>query len=156
MADDQYRQYKEDAAVNLPERTVRDDRVAWYRARRALAGGRVQRPTDYTDFKANIASAVEELRLEIRDQHEQTRVEVVKAKQDVLTAVKASPAANMKLLCEFGFLFFAFSLAIRYTLRIELVNTAFALFMLFALGVYWAMARMKQESEKRSNDGQNG
>jgi len=103
---------------------------------------------DYTGFKAQITSAVEELKLEIRGQHEQTRAEVRDVKLEFIKAVKASPARYMKSVCEFGALFMLFALAVRFALHIELVNTAFAIFMLLAFGVYWTMAHVKQESEK--------
>jgi hypothetical protein len=107
-------------------------------------------PEDYSGFKATMASFAEEIKLEIRDQHHQTRAEIQTVRHDVLEAVKASPAEYVKLLCELGSLFLVFSLVVRFALKIELVNPAFAVFMLFACALYWSMANVKQRSEKRS------
>jgi len=111
---------------------------------------------DYSSFKVTVESAVEsaveKLKLEMALQHEQTRAEVQTVRRDVLAAIKESPAAYLKLVCEFGSLFLLFSLAVRFILKIELVNTGFALFMLAAFIVYWAMARLKEESDKRKRE----
>lgn len=149
MAEDASGEYKKDSAItNFPDRASLTD----IGTRRRLIRRRFRRIPDYSEFKASMETAVEEIKVEIRSQHEQTRAEVQTVRRDVLEAVKASPAEYMKLVCEFGSLFMLFALAIRFTLRIELVNTAFALFMLLAFGVYWAMARKKQQSDaKRSN-----
>jgi len=73
-------------------------------------------------------------------------------RQDVLAAVRASPAQYVKLVCEFSALFLLFCLALRFILKIELVNTAFAAFMLLACTVYWAMARLKEHSDKSDHE----
>ncbi len=107
--------------------------------------------TDYLVFKATIRSAVEELKGEMRSQHEHTRAEVRSARAEILAAVKSSPAEFIELVCEFGFVLLLFSLAVRFTLNLELVNTAFAVFMLFALALYWSMARLKRRAQMRGN-----
>ncbi|HKV92124.1 MAG TPA: hypothetical protein VJW20_06215 [Candidatus Angelobacter sp.] len=147
MSDEQYRKYKEDPSASTSEPKPHATPIV--RLRSPLLQRRVRPTPDYTGFKAQINSAVEELKLEIRGQHEQTRAEVQDAKREVIKAVDASPAQHMKSLCEFGSLFMLFALAVRYALHIELVNTAFAIFMLLAFGVYWTMAFVKQKSEKR-------
>jgi hypothetical protein len=159
MAEDISGQYKQgqSAVSEIPGRSfrVRDFETAKLIMLKAMRT-RHRRPpgpgVDYVTFKATIASAVEEIKLEIHDQHRQTRAEVQTVRRDVLAAVKASPAEYVELLCEFGAIFLLFSLAVRFTLKIELVNTAFALFMLPALALYWAMARLKQASEKRGHE----
>jgi hypothetical protein len=124
------------------------------------AGQTAAMQLDYTSFKAGLEElklemreqhrqATEGVRAEIQDQHRQTRVEVQTASRNVLAAVKASPAEYINLLCEFGGLFLVFALAVRVTLKIELVNAAFAVFMLFALGVYWTMAKVKRRSSEK-------
>lgn len=158
MAEDAYRKYKEDqATVSAIPRAFGDTNVL-----RVLKGRRVLRRTtakpaaaDYKVFKATIASAVEEIKLEIHDQHQQTRAEVQTVGRDVLAAVKASPAESVKLVCEFGSLALLFALAVRFALKIELVNTAFALFMLTVFALYWIMAKVKQRSEKRAEKNEN-
>jgi len=115
---------------------------------------------DYASFKASLEALKQEMQEqhketrervqhEIRDQHRQTREEVHATSRDVLAAVKASPAEYINLLCEFGGLFLVFALAVRFVLKVELVNTAFAVFMLFALGVYWTMAKVKLRSSRK-------
>ncbi len=118
--------------------------------RRDFVKRRPPAPEDYSAFKATLAIFAEDIKLEIRDQHQQTRADVQTVRHDVLAAVKASPAEYVKLLCEFASLFLLFSLVVRFTLKIELVNPAFAVFMLFACALYWSMASLKQRSEKRS------
>jgi hypothetical protein len=111
-----------------------------------------QRPAtggDYAAFKATIGAAANDIKEEIRDQHQETTAEVQPSRHDILAAIKASPAVCVKLISEFGSLFLLFSLALRFTLKIELVNTAFAVFMLFAFGLYWSMASLKQYSSRR-------
>jgi hypothetical protein len=158
---DVYREFKADLQGDVIRpgemRTFRVSRLAASRRefvvtrKRIVAVRRVVSPEkDYSAFKATIAAAVEDIKLEIRDQHQQTRTEVRSVRHDVLAAVKASPAEYVKLVCELGSLFLVFSLAVRFALKIELVNPAFAVFMLFACALYWSMARMKQRSEKRS------
>lgn len=160
MAEDAYVRYKEEQGNvgSAVRRAVRPSSPARAVASRRIVvrRGRPERMVvDYVAYKETIASAVDELKLEIRDQHQRTRSEVQTARRDMLAAVKASPAEYVKLVCEFGSLFLFFSLAVRFLLRIELVNTAFALFMLLAFAVYWAMARVKQASEKHRHEGPN-
>jgi hypothetical protein len=107
---------------------------------------------DYATLKATMASAVEEIKFEIQVQNQQTRADVQAVKCDVLAAIKESPSEYLKLVCEFGSLFLLFSLAIRFAFKIELVNPTFALFSLFAMFVYWAMAHVKEVSERRQNN----
>lgn len=155
MAEDAYREYKEDdsALTAIPRRPLRDAVPAnRLRIRRAFRPRPSLSEADYTAFKATIASAVEEIKLEMHAQHEQTRAEVQTVRHDVLAAVRASPAEYVKLLCEFSALLLLFCLAVRFTLNIELVNPAFALFLLFACVVYWAMASVKERSEKRGHE----
>lgn len=145
MADEAYKEYKEEqkAGAILPATggTV-------FRFRR-----RKREMEDYSKFKATVESAmesaVEELKQEINVQHERTREAVHASRKDVLSAIKASPVESLKLMSEFGSLFLVFALAIRFTVRIELVNTGFALFMLAAFAVYWSMARLKEWTSRR-------
>jgi hypothetical protein len=155
MAESVNRPYKEDQSTvsETPRGSFRDPD-----AERPVPVRRImyrrppsERGVDYTTFKAAFASAVEELKQEIREQHEQTRAQIQTVRRDVLDAIKASPAEYVKLACEFVALFLVFSLAVRFILKIELVNTVFALFLLTALAVYWAMARWKQESDERNH-----
>jgi hypothetical protein len=74
--------------------------------------------------------------------------------------MKSNESIGIRTLCDgdavdtlktfVGCALFLFSLAVRFLLKIELVNTAFAVFMLFALGLYWMMAWVKQRSPHRS------
>jgi hypothetical protein len=114
---------------------------------------RSERPNeDYTAFKTHFETklnqAVEDLTSEIRGQHVQTRAEVQAVRLDVLAAVKASPAEFLKLVSELVVAFLLFAMVVRFTLKVELVNTAFAIFMLFACALYWCMASLKQRSER--------
>jgi hypothetical protein len=156
MADDVYRRVREAriAALAHLQRTRRDVESAtvMMEAPRGFRRRRTEIVFDYTDFRAAFAPAIEEIKTEIRGQHAQTRAEIQATRADVLAAVKASPSQYVKLVCEFGGLFLLFSLAVRFILKIELVNTAFAVFMLCCLAVYWFMAHLKQRSEK-VNDG---
>jgi hypothetical protein len=152
MAEDAYRRYKEQQSNVIPMPREASAESVTARAREAKSGRRrrpYERSLDYTAFKATIASAVQEIKLEVREQHDQTRTEVQRVRRDVLTAVKESPTGYVKLACEFGALFLVFCLAVRLIFHIELVNTAFALFMLPALAVYWGMAHLKQRTDKR-------
>jgi hypothetical protein len=155
MADDVYRRAREARIAALTAETQRlapevEIKRVTIGPTRVFRRGRSQPLTDYVAFKAALAPAVEEIKVEIRAQHEQTRAEVQTTRADLLAAVKASPSQYIKLACEFGALFLLLSLTIRFTLEIELVNTAFALFMLPCLVVYWVMADVKQRSEKRN------
>ena len=156
MAEEKYRRfYKEEqtAASDVPRRLIRIP-IATKRIRPGYAApGPLSGPAvDYSVFKETLASAVKEIIVHNEGQHQQTRAEVQTVRLDVLAAVKASPTENVKLASEFGMLFLLFSLAVRFLLKIELVNTTFALFMLPALAVYWAMARLKQRSDKRGHE----
>ena len=153
MPEETYPQHKEDKSTvaATPRRVFAEaDAAGPLKVYRTLRR-RPSRPgEDYSAFKATIASAVAEIKLEIHDQHQQTRAEVQTVRRDVLAAVKASPAEYLKLVSEFGALFLLFALVVRFILKIELVNTAFAVFMLFACILYWSMANLKQRSEKRA------
>ena len=114
---------------------------------------------DYTAFKTHFETklnqAVENLTSEIRGQHVHTRAEVRAVRLDVLAAVTASPAEFLKLFSELAVVFLLFAIVVRFALKVELVNTAFAIFMLFACALYWCMASLKQRSErmaKRSHE----
>lgn len=158
MAEEEYPEYKEvqGPAITTPRRlpfrlAVRPGggvRIVRYRSPKPQA--------DYAEYKTTLAAVAEEIKIEIRAQHQQTRAEVQTVKHDVLAAIKASPVEYLKLLCEFGSLFLLFSLAIRFLLKIELVNTGFALFMLAALVIYWAMVRVKESSDKRRRQNTQG
>ena len=172
MAEDTYEQFKrQQQGVAGPEtrRLVRRFRVP-FASDPAVVGrrpsvttselGRIQRSApirepkefqDYTVFKATMCEFAEELKTEIRDQHQQTRAEVQITRHQVLAAVKSSPIEYIKLACEFVTLFMLFSLAVRFALKVELVNPAFAIFMLFACAVYWGMASLKQRSERKAH-----
>jgi Flp pilus assembly protein TadB len=106
---------------------------------------------DYMQMKVDMRSMFDELKDEMQSQHERTRAEVRTARNEILAAVKSSPAAFIELACEIGFVLLLFSLVVRFTLNLELVNTAFAIFMLFTLTLYWSMARLKRHSQKRRN-----
>lgn len=150
MAKDAYPEYKEDRspAITTPRPAFRA-RPSGMR----IVGFRLPKPeTDYAEYKTTLAAAVEEIKVEMRAQHQLTRAEVQTVRRDVLTAIKESPVEYLKLVCEFGSLFLLFSVAIRFTLKIELVNTGFALFMLAAFAVYWSMARLKQHSDKSRSE----
>src|SRR5271157_2676023 len=153
MAEDRYHEYKEDqrnVSVHVRQRTFRASAPGARVAMRSAVRRPQTVPADYPAFKATVVAAVEDIKLEIREQHQQTRAEVQTARRDILTAIKASPGELVKLVCEFGSLFLLFSLAVRFALKIELVNPAFALFMLFCFALYWGMAGLKQKSEKRA------
>lgn len=121
------------------------------RATSALAPRTFREPLpQYSDFKSEISNAVRELKAEIRQQHEKTRSEVRFSRDEVLHAIRQSPTEYVQLMCEFGALLFAFSLALETFFNIELVKTGFAIFMLFSLGVYWCMAHLKERSDKRT------
>jgi hypothetical protein len=145
MADEAYKEFKEEQKVGtvLP---VTSGTVLHFRRRR-------REMQDYSRFKATVESAmesaVEDLKEEIKAQHERTRETVQSSNRDVLSAIKASPVESLKLMSEFGSLFLLFALAIRFTVGIELVNTAFALFMLVAFAVYWSMARLKEWTRRQ-------
>ena len=154
MAEETDPEYKEgqSLAVETPRRTP-------FRLVARSGGGlrivryRPPRPqVDYAEYKMTLAAAVEEIKLEVKVQHEQTRAEVRASRRDVLDAIKDSPVEYIKILCEFGALFLAFSLAIHFILKIELVNPTFAVFMLIACGVYWGMARLKERSDKNRSE----
>lgn len=127
-------------------------RVRDVRFRKVVARvGQSQRPvgSEYVIWKADLAAAVQDIKSEICEQHQLTRGEVQSSRRDILAAVKSSPAEYVKVLCEFGLVALVFALLVRITLKIELVNTAFALFMIFSLGFYWVMAQVKQASDKK-------
>jgi hypothetical protein len=105
--------------------------------------------SDYATFKATIEAVASDIKKEIRDQHRETRGEIQTSRRDILAAIKASPAASIKLISEFGSLFLVFALILHFALKIELVNPVFAIFMLFCFGLYWLMAQVKQKAEER-------
>jgi hypothetical protein len=146
VTEDAYRTYKED---QITVEVERNPRILRRRKVRVVRSSRIDPEADYRVYKTTLASAVEDIKVAMHAQHEQTRAEVQIVRHDVLAAIKASPAEYLKLISEFGSIFLLFSLAIRFTLKIELVNTAFALFMLVALAIYWAMARLKEASDRR-------
>jgi hypothetical protein len=145
VTEDAYRLHKEDQGVVDSEqpRPFRPRRIRMVRA------SRINTTADYGVYKTTLASAVEEIKVAMHAQHEQTRAEVQLVRHDVLAAIKASPAEYLKLISEFGSVFLIFCLAIRFTLKLELVNTGFALFMLASFAVYWLMARLKQRSDRK-------
>ena len=95
-----------------------------------------------------LQATAEDIKREVERNHDLTRAAVQNASVDVLAAIKTSPAAYLKLICEFGSLFLLFSLAIRFVLKIELVNTSFSIFMLAAFLVYWAMVELNQRQQR--------
>jgi len=159
MAEDTYGQFKEDP--NGPSR-----RFVTRRAFRVTASERfglrtgvaraaaIMSPPPYDVWKASLAEAVKDIKVEIREQHRQTRQEIRSSRNDILAAIKASPAECVKLICEFGSLFLVFSLVVRFISGIELINTAFSVFMLFSFGVYWIMALVNQRSRKNKEQQQ--
>jgi len=156
MAEETDPEYKEgqSPAIATPRRTPFRFTV---RPGVRIVGYRPPKPEpDYAEYKTilatTFAAAVEEIKLEVKVQHEQTREEVRASRRKVLDAIKESPVEYVKILCEFGALFLAFSLAIHFILKIELVNPTFAVFMLIACGVYWGMARLKERSDKSRSE----
>ncbi len=159
---DAYREVKLDQQDNIIRRAnPRTFRVAnrtLFRSEFVVTGERkvVKRRSqpreDYSAFKATMAGFAEDIKLAMLSQHQQTRQEVRQSRHDILAAIKSSPVEYIKLMSEFGMLLLLFALLVRFALKIELVNTGFALFMLFSLGFYWLMAWRKQASEKRGND----
>jgi hypothetical protein len=158
MAEDVYRQFKEEKSAMGSSQA--SHRIARFSARRAVprqgsfgVGRRIVIRTqatiapDYLDFKA-LSAAMEEIKTEVREQHQQTRAEVHASRGDILRAIQSSPAECLKLISEFGSLFLIFSLVVRFALHIELVNPAFAAFMLVAFALYWGMAQLKQKDQK--------
>src|SRR5882672_11198918 len=143
MADDTYSEFKEEQKV-VTVLPVTGGRVFRYRFRRQPP------PPTYSEFKATVEialqSAVETIKQEMATQHEQTRAEVRASRKDVLAAIKESPVEYVKILAEFGATFLIFCLALHLLLKIELVNTTFAVIMLIACVVYWGMARLKERS----------
>lgn len=156
MARTTYRQFKQRAVARRSGRVFTNDTadkiVELTEAARhgAPTTPSTPRVVDYTAFKETLASAVGEIKLEIQSQHEHTRLEVQTGTFKVVSAVKASPAAYVKTVCEFGALFLILTLILRFALHIELVNPAFAVFALAALAVYWSMAHIKQKTDDSS------
>jgi hypothetical protein len=167
MAENDYREYKEEKGIistgAAAERTLRADSVVRRRfvARRPrpLRNSSIATPEDYLALKATMTAIAQDITQEVRDQHVRTRAalhdqhhetrdEIQNTRRDLLDAIKSSPAQCLKLVSEFGSLFLIFSLLIRFALRIELVNPAFALFMLVAFALYWGMAQLKQSRQK--------
>jgi len=129
-----------------------------YSPRRLREKSVTQRPSTlpYTEFKALIEMTTKQLQVEMRDQHEKTRAEVRVTREDILKAVRSSPAEYIRLGAELGMVICLFSLVLRYLLSIEIVRTPFAVFMLFAFAVYWLMAEVKarQGAKTRETEGQ--
>jgi hypothetical protein len=153
MSEETYSHHKkEDQSAIIASVTRRSfgesDEIGTTRAGARLRSS--QLGVDYSTFKAVLSSAVDEIKLEIQDQHQLTRGEIRTVRSDVLEAVKACPAEYLKLGSEFAALFLVFALIVRFTLKLELVNTAFAVFMLFACILYWCMASLKQRSDKKA------
>jgi hypothetical protein len=149
-----YRQFKREAATHTSRRRFQthdsaDKIVELMEAvrTRPQQAPQASATLDYSTFKDSLASAIGEIKLEIQSQHEHTRLEVQTGTSKVVSAVKASPAAYVKTVCEFGALFLVLTLILRFALHIELVNPAFAVFALAALAVYWTMAHLKQKSD---------
>jgi hypothetical protein len=158
MPEETYAEYKEESTHPVAVRPRRRAFPAglgtmphpgrkYVRRRRPLAQATAM---DYEYYKATIATA-DDIGTDIRGEHRQSRAEAQTARRDLLIAIKASPAEYLKLVCEFGSLFMVFCLAIRFAFNIELVNTAFGLFMLFAFTLYWLMAIVKQWSDRKAN-----
>jgi hypothetical protein len=167
MAENDYREYKEEkgniSTGAAAERTFRADSVVprrfAVRRPRRLRNSSTAKPEDYLALKATMTAFAQDITQEVRDQHVRTRAalhdqhhetrgEIQNTRRDLLDAVKSSPAQCLKLVSEFGSLFLIFSLLIRFALHIELVNPAFALFMLVAFALYWGMAQLKQGRQK--------
>jgi hypothetical protein len=113
------------------------------------------RVLSYEVFKAEIDAVRDDIKAEIRSQHEVTRREIVNSRLELLDAIKASPSEYVKLMCEITSALCIFFLALRYLLKVELVNPIFSGFSIFACAVYWSMASIKQKSEKikrKNND----
>jgi hypothetical protein len=106
-------------------------------------------PLSYDDFKAEIEAVREDIKQAVIAQGRDTREEICSSRQEILAAIKLAPTEYVKLMCELAALLFAFSLAIRFALGIELVKPAFAIFMLFSFSIYWLMAWTHQKSSAK-------
>lgn len=145
MTDETPREYKESTSTVLGRSSVREATLP----KSGRLRPRTRKPEDYAVLKATISSAVAELKLEMEAQHQQTREVVKDAHREVLAAIKASPAAYVKIITEFGALFLGFALVLRVALKIELLNPIFAVFSLFSMMVYWFMAHVREKADKR-------
>ena len=178
MAEETYREHKEEAggATAAPANRVHHigpgvqvgiGRMPMrHRAHVRIGRARPVTPAEYLAVKDDIAAVLENFKVEMRQQqertrelvrdqhqeakaeHEQTRAEVCATRRDVLHAIHSSPIQYLKLVSEFGSVFLLFSLVIRFALHIELVNPAFAIFMLCAFALYWGMARLKERDRR--------
>jgi hypothetical protein len=171
MAENDYREYKKEEEGNVSTNAVAGrvnranvvvGRRLVVRHMRPVRSVSAATPEDYLALKETMTAVAEGITQEIRNQHEttraallvqhqQTRDAVQHARRDLLDAVKASPAQFLKLISEFGSLFLVFALAVWRMLHIELVNPAFAIFMLFAFALYWGMAHLGEKDEKKTD-----
>ena len=169
MAENDYREYKEEEGGNittgaaaeriLARSTIVRRGFVVRRPRALLRQTPAATPESYLALKATMAAVAQDITQEIRDQHDKTRAalydqhhetrgEIQDTRKDLLDAIRSSPAQCLKLVSEFGSLFLIFSLLTRFALHIELVNPAFASFMLVAFALYWGMAQLKQSRQK--------
>jgi hypothetical protein len=123
--------------------------VKTYRTSRSVQDIRTRNPrVEYAEFKALMESSFERLQSEIREQHEETRSEVRLTRFEILATIRSSPSESVQVICELGLAVCAFCLLLRYLFSIEIVNTGFAFFGMFSLGVYWLMAYVKARQDR--------
>ena len=180
MAEEIYWEHKEEASGLTASPTKQIGHVG-SRIPTNLARGRARRrglirvgrtrpvtSAEYVAVKDDIAAFFENFKVEMRQQHEQTRelardqhqegkaehrqtrAELCATRADILREIHSSPTKYLKLVSEFGSIFLVFSLVIRFALHIELLNPAFAIFMLCAFALYWCMASLKERDRERT------
>jgi hypothetical protein len=161
VTEDEYRQFKGSSVAAALERSAVVRRRIGLKERpsitvRTLRPMNVRAPREavesYAEWKYTLNEAVADIKSEIREQHQITRAEIRVSRQDILDAVKSSPVESVRLVCEIGSLFLGFALTIRFLLGIEIVNTVFAVFMLFSFAVYWVMAWVKERARSVSDE----
>ncbi len=105
----------------------------------------------YPEFKAMLTEAVSVITSEVRREHALTRQEVNLSRKEVIDHIKASPSQYVQLVSEVGIVLCIFAILVHQILSVELINTAFALFMIFSFAVYWVMGWTK--ARKTKSDG---
>jgi hypothetical protein len=101
---------------------------------------------DYEKWKEVVQQARDVILKEMERQHQETRREIVLSRRDILNAVKSSPAEYVQVVSELGIAVCLFSLLLRWGLKIELINTPFAIFLSFSFAFYWLMAWLKKRA----------
>jgi len=157
MAEDLYRFSKPEDSMGVPNpgsqqparsRARATTFVRVYSNTQATRGYRIKSAqVEYAEVKALMESNFEKLQMQIRQEHEETRNEVRLTRFEILATLRSSPAQSIQLICELGLALCAFAILLRYLFSIEIVNTRFAFFTLFSLGIYWLMAYVKARRE---------